>query len=39
MKELHEIFSSIFCEIVGKNFVRSVISDVHAVENDGFELF
>ena len=30
----HEIFTSISCEIVGKNFVRSVISDAHVVRND-----
>ena len=32
---LHEIFTSISYEIVGKNFVRGVISDVHAAVNDG----
>lgn len=32
---LHEISASISREIVGKNFVRGVISDVHAAGNDG----
>ena len=32
--EPHEIFASISCEIVGKNFVRSVISEAHVPGND-----
>ena len=35
-KELHEIFTSISDEIVGKNFMRSVIFEAHVPENDGF---
>ena len=35
-KELHEIFASISDEIVGKNFMRSVIFEAHVPENDGF---
>ena len=31
---LHEIFNSISCEIVLKNFVRSVISKAHVPGND-----
>ena len=34
-KELHEIFTSISDEIVGKNFMRSVIFEAHVPENDG----
>ena len=36
-ERLHEIFTSISGEIVGKNFVRGVISDVHAAGNDGLD--
>ena len=35
-QELHEIFTSISDEIVGKNFMRSVIFEAHVPENDGF---
>ena len=35
---MHEIFTSISCEIVGKYFVISVISEVHAPGNDGMKL-
>ena len=35
-KELHEIFTSICDEIVGKNFMRSVMFEAHVPENDGF---
>ena len=31
---LHEISTSISCEIVGQNFVRGVISEAHVLEND-----
>ena len=31
---LHEIFTSISYEIVGKNFVRRVISEAHVLGND-----
>ena len=34
-RKLHERFASISFEIVGKSFVRSVISEVHAPGNDG----
>ena len=30
----HEIFTSISCEIVGKNFVRGVLSDARVVRKD-----
>ena len=33
-ERLHEIFDSISREIVNKNFVRGVISEVHAPGND-----
>ena len=32
----HEIFTSICDEIVGKNFMRSVMFEAHVPENDGF---
>ena len=35
-KELHEFFASISDEIVGKNFMQSVIFEAHVPENDGF---
>ena len=34
---MHERFPSISYEIVGKSFVRSVISDAHVAGNDGLE--
>ena len=37
--EKHEIFASISCEIVGKNFARGVISDAHVIGNDVIELY
>ena len=37
--ELHEILSSISCEIVGEAFVRSVISEVHTPGNDGAQFY
>ena len=37
--ELHEILASISCEIVGQNFVRGVISDVHAAGNDRISFY
>ena len=36
---LHEIFASISCEIVGKNFARSVISEAHVLENDKIKFY
>ena len=36
---LHESFPSISSEIVGKSFVRSVISEVHAPGNDGIQFY
>ena len=36
---LHESFSSISSEIVGKSFVRSVIFEVHAPGNDGIQFY
>ena len=33
-EELHEVFTSIPCEIVGKNFARGVISEAHVPGND-----
>ena len=36
---LHEIFASISCEIVGKNFARSVISEAHVPENDEISFY
>ena len=36
---LHEIFASISCEIVGKNFARSVISEAHVPGNDVIEFY
>ena len=36
---LHESFVSISCEIVGEAFVRSVIFEVHAPENDGIQFY
>ena len=38
-EELHEIFASISCEIVGKNFVSSVISEAHVPGNDGISFY
>ena len=35
---LHEILYSISWEIVVQNFVRGVISDVHAAGNDGISI-
>ena len=36
---LHEILTSISCEIVGRNFVRGVISEAHVLGNDGIEFY
>ena len=36
---LHEILASISCEIVGKNFARSVISEAHVLENDKIKFY
>ena len=38
-EEMREISASISCEIVGKNFVRGVISDVHAAGNDKISFY
>ena len=36
---LHEILTSISCEIVGQNFVRGVISEAHVLGNDRIEFY
>jgi len=36
---MHESFASISSEIVGKSFVRSVISDAHVAGNDEISLY
>ena len=36
---LHEIFASIFCKIVGKNFARSVISEARVPGNDEISFY
>ena len=37
--ELHEILSSISCEIVGQNFARGIISEAHVLGNDGISFY
>ena len=37
--ELHEILSSISCEIVGQNFVRGVLAGAHVLGKDGIEFY
>ena len=36
---LHEISTSISCEIVGQNCVRGVISEAHVLENDEIRFY
>ena len=36
---LHEIFTSISYDIVGKDFVRGVISEAHVLGKDGIEFY
>ena len=37
--ELHEILTSISCEIVGQNFARGIISEAHVLGNDGISFY